>query len=109
MQLKLNETQLPVILAIARELRDANKAVASAKKNVDDCKENLRRFLADEKSVKLEYCATGEMISLGGLVTIQIAVQSRFDSTGFRLAQPKLFAEFTKDCRMEKFVVGCLD
>ena len=109
MQLKLNETQLPVILAIARELRDANKAAAAAKKSADDCKVNLRRFLKDEKSVELDVVKTGEMVSIGGLVTIQIGCQSRFDSTGFRIAQPELFREFTKDCRMEKFVVGCLD
>lgn len=84
-------------------LEAANAALAKAKKQVEQAKENLCRWLSEKRGVSVESLGIGEMVLIEGAVILEIGKMDKLDEPGLRQKQPEIYAQFLKPIKVKKF------
>jgi hypothetical protein len=84
-------------------LRKANTTLAEAGKTAEASKTIIRSRLKELRGVDVGTLPIGEIVSVEGLLLVEIGKQNRFDEKQFALDKPALHGEYKKDMPCVKF------
>lgn len=92
-----------VLLNAAQLIKDGNKQLAVAKKQVDNAKEAVAKWLKENRNIDIEQLPINEVVNVGGVLLINIGSQNKFDEAAFAMENPELYAEFKRDRATRQF------
>lgn len=87
------------------DLKTANATLAEAKKRADNAKAVIESRLAELRGIKLDSLSIGELVSVEGVLLLEIGKQTRFDEASFQVTHAELYQNFRKEFATKKFKV----
>ncbi len=91
---KIND---PALLQAAKILKAANAMAAQSKKEIETAKAIIAQRLQALRQVNISQLPIGDMISIEGILLIEIGKQNRFDVDKFQVDNGALYAKYKKD------------
>ena len=82
---------------------ESDAAYGAAKKIIEASKEDLAKWLAENRGLSLDTLKVGDAVHLEGIAMIEISSLTKFDDKALLLAEPTLHAKYTRELPVKKF------
>lgn len=91
------------LLQAVKQLKEANKQLAFAKKDADNAKTIIQSRIKELRDIDIATLKIGDSVHVEKMVLVEIGSQFRFDVAAFQIANPELHAKYVKDFTTIKY------